>query len=551
MPTTSTFMGLQIPTVGGDSNAWGGYINADLVTIDTLAVYNVVNVSTSSTLPVGNGPTLVKATGGGSGIVLSLPDATVTANKGRVYIVVKVDSGLGAILLQGTASQTLSGQLSFTLTAQWSRISVTSDGSNWVVIAPVEATTLTLNGVLFGNGTTIVATSPGGINSILVGPSFGAAEAALGTAQYYALLGGSGISNTGSSTVAGGNVGSFPTNSITGTAFTYTPPAAQVVATAQNKTDLANAILYFQGLTPTQSALANLSTNNGGGGVGIYQAPNGLGVFSGGALTIPTSITLDAQNNPNAVFVFLASSSINLSSGQSILLINGAQAANVIWVAVTTFISVAPSTVNGTILSGSGITLGGGILNGRALVTTGPVTISTATAITVPVTSATPSFSSSPILTSLTTTGSLTVGTTLTAPNIVSTVNLDVSGTLEDSADSFGTSGQILSSTGTGVVWVSAGIVPATGPTNSILVAGGGGGPVTAQLGTAAAFALLAYAAVTNSDGSNTAISGGNIETLSRISQGFRSKCQSKLAGLSLQGGLPRSVSAPLQTIPR
>jgi hypothetical protein len=83
------------------------------------------------------------------------------------------------------------------------------------------------------------------------------------------------------------------------------------------------------------------------------------------------------------VFVFVAGSTINLASGQTIALVNGAQAANVVFVAGSAFTSVATSTVNGNILAVSGITLGGGTLNGRALVTTGAVAIAGATAVTV------------------------------------------------------------------------------------------------------------------------------------------------------------------------
>jgi hypothetical protein len=169
--------------------------------------------------------------------------------------------------------------------------------------------------------------------------------------------------------------------SITG----FNPPTATVDngAAPQARTDGQAAFLYYSGLTPTQSGLANLSTNNGGGGVGVYRA----GVFSGGALDIPTSITLDAQGNPNALFVFISASTTVLHSGASILLVNGAQAANVVWVVGSSFTSVATSTMVGNILAYASITLGGGILSGRALAVgggNGAVSISAATAVTVP-----------------------------------------------------------------------------------------------------------------------------------------------------------------------
>jgi hypothetical protein len=205
-------------------------------------------------------------------------------------------------------------------------------------------------------------------------------DAQLGTAANYALLAGSGITNTGSTVVTGGNVGSFPTATIVPGAWTLTPPAvidngdaaaAQGAATA--------AVVYFNSLTPTQSGLANLSTNNGGGGAGVYHA----GVFVGGALDIPTSITLDAQGNPNATFVFRSASTTTLESGASIVLANGAQPQNVVWIVGSSFTQITPGTMVGTIIASASVTFGGGTFKGRAIAQTGAITIAAAEAITV------------------------------------------------------------------------------------------------------------------------------------------------------------------------
>jgi hypothetical protein len=204
----------------------------------------------------------------------------------------------------------------------------------------------------------------------------------LGTAANYALLAYSGITNVGSSVITGGNIGSYPTTSISGfPPGTLTSPAViDNAAASAAQTALTAAIIYYQGLTPTLSGLTNLSTGGNGSTAATYTAGNYFGSTS---LTMPTGIILDAQNNSSAVFVFVAGSTINLASGQTIALVNGAQAANVVFVAGSAFTSVATSTVNGNILAVSGITLGGGTLNGRALVTTGAVAIAGATAVTV------------------------------------------------------------------------------------------------------------------------------------------------------------------------
>ena len=219
-----------------------------------------------------------------------------------------------------------------------------------------------------------------GAGSFVLGGGSGVA-AQLGSAAAYALLGGSGVSNVGATLITGGNVGSSPTPSITGlTSANLVPPAVVDNADAgAAKTALTAAIVYYQGLTPTLSGLTNLSTSGNGSSASTYTA----GVYVGStSLTMPTGIILDAQGNPNAQFVFVAGSTINLASGQSVALVNGASAANVVFVAGSSFTSVATSTVNGNILAAISVTLGGGVLNGRALAGSGAVAISGATAVT-------------------------------------------------------------------------------------------------------------------------------------------------------------------------
>lgn len=240
-------------------------------------------------------------------------------------------------------------------------------------------------------GSVVVTSSAIDDAGATVGSSGGGLDSHLGTAKYFAILGASAVTgSTGAgSTVSGGNIGIAPNNASSVTNFppsTLTAPGvfhyADATAT-QAQVDLAAAIVYFQGLTPTLSGLSNLSTGGNGTNNHTYTAGN---YFSAPAssLDIPTSITLDAQGNPNAVFVFVAGSTITLESGASVLLANGATAANVYWVNGSSFTSVDGGTSNmvGTILAHTTITLGGGTLAGRALANTGAVTLSTTEVIT-------------------------------------------------------------------------------------------------------------------------------------------------------------------------
>ena len=207
----------------------------------------------------------------------------------------------------------------------------------------------------------------------------------------YAVLAYSAVTGSAGagSTVAGGNAGISPTALSGVTNFPPSKVTAPYViegpdaATAQAQVDLAADIITYTAKTATQSGLANLSTNDGGGGAGVYHA----GVFKGGALDIPTSITLDAQNDPTATFVFVASSTVVLESGASIILANKAQAGNVFWIVGSSFTSVwngIQSDMVGNILAHTSVTLGGGTLAGRALANTGAVTMATTEVITVP-----------------------------------------------------------------------------------------------------------------------------------------------------------------------
>lgn len=222
--------------------------------------------------------------------------------------------------------------------------------------------------------------------STLMGTS-GVVEVQLGTAALYAALASAGVTNTGATLITGGNVGSFPTSSITGfTSANFTPPASVVTATAQNQVDLTTAFTFFNGLTPVailgtyanQTFTATATGYNGS--PGFVGAASSTLHFTGG------TITLDGAGLVNPVFVFQVGSALNVdTAATTISLINGAIADNVIWVVGSAATFDAHTHVfSGDILATSAITLNGGTLTGRALVTTGPVTISSATNISVP-----------------------------------------------------------------------------------------------------------------------------------------------------------------------
>ena len=98
---------------------------------------------------------------------------------------------------------------------------------------------------------------------------------------------------------------------------------------------------------------------------------------------ITGDLTLDAQGNPNAVFIFQSSSTVGTAAGAAspgvhtrILLINGAKASNVFWQVGTSATLGTTTIFKGTIMADQAITLQtGATLDGRALARIAAVTL--------------------------------------------------------------------------------------------------------------------------------------------------------------------------------
>ena len=206
-------------------------------------------------------------------------------------------------------------------------------------------------------------------------PSSALAQAYLGpNLRTFAVLGGTTSTCAGASVITG-DVGVTPGPSVVGFPAPCTdvgtvriPPDA-IPAAAQ--VELAAAYTTLIGLPCAATVGPDLA------GLTLTQ-----GVYCVGAA--PTNLSgtliLNAQGNPNAVFVFQMASTLITSSGSTVLLTNSANACSVQWQVSSSATIASGTTFVGNILALTAITMNSGAnLAGRVLARNAAVTLNTNT----------------------------------------------------------------------------------------------------------------------------------------------------------------------------
>jgi hypothetical protein len=200
----------------------------------------------------------------------------------------------------------------------------------------------------------------------------------LGSAAPFAVLAGTGITIAGATTIAG-DIGSFPTASITGfeNVTLYGTNHAGDAVTQAAKIDLLAAYTDAAGRTATTTYgpifdLGGLTLQSG-----VYKDPSSFGLTG--------TLTLDAMGDPNAVWIFQAGSTLTTASDSMVNLIGGAQASNIIWQVGSSATLGTGTDFAGIILASESITMNtGAVTDGRLYALNGAVTLGSNVMIAVP-----------------------------------------------------------------------------------------------------------------------------------------------------------------------
>jgi hypothetical protein len=192
----------------------------------------------------------------------------------------------------------------------------------------------------------------------------------LATASPFVVLGGSTVTNEGTS-VLNGDLGLSPGTSLTGFNEAVVNGATHdndaVAAQAQSNLTTAYNVAAGQPIPPGND-LTGIDLGNQTLTAGAY------GFSTSAQLT--GQLTLDAQGNPNAQFVFVIGSTLTTASASSVILVNGASPCNVYWKVGSSATLGSTTAFEGNLMSLASISVNNGAtVLGRLLAREGAVTL--------------------------------------------------------------------------------------------------------------------------------------------------------------------------------
>ncbi|PJA99554.1 MAG: hypothetical protein CO127_10250 [Ignavibacteria bacterium CG_4_9_14_3_um_filter_36_18] len=373
------------PALGGTTSGGGTFNSGSIVTVNAnpnagFAFTNwteggiEVSTNASYTFTISGNRTLV------ANFVSTVLQYTVTLSANPAAGGAVTQSGTGTYNSGSSVTVTATPNAGFTFT-------------NWTEGGTIVSTNANYQFIITGNRTLVARFDA-------AGPSID-----LGGAAPFGGFGGSaGMTNQGIFTVVNGDIGTTAASTLVtgfhdggGNVFTETPlnigfvtgtvfcapPApgtpAKFAIAQQALADATNAFNFLAGLPA--------GPDPGAGELGgLVLAPGTYTSASGTFKITNGDLTLDAQGNPNAVWVFQMAQTLTVGlAGQarSIILVNGAKAKNVYWQvgSAATINGAGGGTMAGTIISYAGVTFStAGVvelttLNGRALSLNASVTL--------------------------------------------------------------------------------------------------------------------------------------------------------------------------------
>lgn len=214
----------------------------------------------------------------------------------------------------------------------------------------------------------------------------------LSSASNFAVMAGTSITNVGS-TIITGDIATSPGTTLTGfpqgTVFGNQQLGGAIAAQAQ--TDLGTAYADIASRSSTATVNGDL------GGItlapGFYRSISSIGING--------NVTLDAQGDPNAIFVIQSVDTLNITAGSKVLLTGSAQACNVFWQSGSGVTVGTNASVAGSFIATNNISLANGaLLSGRLLSQNGNVSLDT-NLVSVPVCTPQPTTGSLRVITNV------------------------------------------------------------------------------------------------------------------------------------------------------
>ncbi len=201
----------------------------------------------------------------------------------------------------------------------------------------------------------------------------------LGSLSSFVAVSGAGLtnSNSGGTTTLTGDVGLYPTATCLGDGAPCTATNPIIAGTLyaadsggiaeQAKIDLTAAYVDAMG-RPPGTLVDDLS--------GMVLAPGVYTSDSAMSIAVGGTVTLDAEGDPDAVWIFQVGSSLTVNNDAQVILVNGARSSNVFWAAFASSTLGSNVSFQGSVLAGASNSVGtGSSVVGRLLCTTGEITL--------------------------------------------------------------------------------------------------------------------------------------------------------------------------------